>query len=221
MTGPSPVTSTLYSDRSPWMMPAQSIRTHLPEHGVVVFERQRLRQRHIVESRCGVAVGVDQKLHQHHARAKNAWGRGTRTPAAARRYSASTSTLCQASSCALRPKPRALGHRARLARILGLASLLVQRGLAEAALVRLPCRPSRSGHRRRSGPRRPWPPCRSSAAGSLRRQAPRGRAAGVASESSIAVRRQAPDVERRPLRGNGGSILAVPHIGQQTVEFPS
>ena len=30
-------------------------------------------------------------------------GRGTRTPAAARRYSVSTSTLCHASSCARRP----------------------------------------------------------------------------------------------------------------------
>jgi hypothetical protein len=32
------------------------------------------------------------------------YGRGTRTPAAASRYSASTSALCQAASCAWRPK---------------------------------------------------------------------------------------------------------------------
>ncbi len=31
------------------------------------------------------------------------YGRGTRTPAAASRYSASTSALCQAASCACRP----------------------------------------------------------------------------------------------------------------------
>ena len=32
------------------------------------------------------------------------YGLGTRTPAAASRYSASTSAFCQAASCALRPK---------------------------------------------------------------------------------------------------------------------
>ncbi len=43
-------------------------------------------------------------------------GLGTRTPAAARRWSASTSALCQAASCACRPKrvPLAMARACRV-----------------------------------------------------------------------------------------------------------
>ena len=119
---------------------------------------------------------VGDQFHDQHA-VEVAVGCGTRTPAAASWYSASTSVFFHAVSCSLRPNLVALPIARGLAAAAHLAPFLVLHARLEAALAPCPCRPWRSGSRRRSARRRRMLPCRSSAGGSLRRSRHRRSAA--------------------------------------------
>ena len=67
MTGPSGATSTLYSDRSPWIRPSHKHACDLADQEAVVFARRLCRQFHLAQLRCRTAVGIGDQLHHQHA----------------------------------------------------------------------------------------------------------------------------------------------------------
>jgi hypothetical protein len=73
---------------------------HFREQRRMVLRASSGAELHVVQARRGIAVLVRHQFHQQHA-VVEVMGRGTRTPAAASRYSASTSALCQAASWCL------------------------------------------------------------------------------------------------------------------------
>jgi hypothetical protein len=151
---------------------------HLFQQAGVVPHRLLGRKGHVVQPRRGVAVGVGHQVHQQHA-FQEVVRHGH--PHAGRRQAVERIDLGALPDGLghLAAEARALGHRARLARVAHAAVLGVVDGLAESCACRLPCRPWRSAFRRRSAPRKPWLPCRSSAGVPPCRSGPRRSATAV------------------------------------------